>query len=1212
MLRLIFESSDDHVREISPYMFHLYEQNGFYRLPDAVLQTDPGIHTVELQEIRVLPAEHSRLVHELAGSWNHAAGRTRTWVVARMVLAKELELPTAKVGWSWPSGDSIQTAVIWHYVFTDSSGAPATREARVRLIFAPPGAKPAPHQGATPTAQPAAQETRAQPYREFTETVPGGPTQVPVQPRTPPPAEEPRAGANVFHRLVDRLGEPERVRAQPSTAPSAETPPIGADVSLGGADRNTKPEKARVRSRTGSLYNGFASVDFGTSSSTVALLDTRYSTKLALDPAQLTRLRSEFAELLRRRPPAHLAAEWQDHLGKLVDAVKLRAVEFTGGGAAELADRLEKTAAIDRDTESPRDPLLDGVCVAFDERVAECGPELARWLAPQLLNCYDKAFAVPNLFELSIFQVILDTNRKQYAVPSTVEIVEENPIEIRLGNDGPDIRRGLKAALLKPERLPGMTWIDGREATTNDLIVHVYKQLIDRTERFARRDPETPLESIVQLVVTYPTTTPPPARAELERMLGESLDLDRVVVEYDEGVAAGLFFLMRDFGSDRGEFGAEALIARSRRVSDNPPSWRQNMLVIDIGAGTTDIALIRLTLTDVTPAPRDPAGDPLVRGRFYVIRPEVLNSTGHPQLGGDYLTLRIFYWLKAAVLDAMVRGEDLGDRRNTLAHRIDQLMGVSGAHEEPLAPQVAESGMTEPVPAKLGTLMRLLLPTHWEDDASSADKQAFHLLWKLAEAAKIELGKAVDDYHVIPLADLQPVIAAVDQHNRGREPSLLDLLPKEGVRLSRAEFDTLAYKVLNRAVGIGGWLVRTSFRDDPTERLDRVMLSGQTSKMALMRQVVADELGGDDESGASLLWNPSAVTIEAAYAKQAASLGACWAQSIRERGMGVEDAESELAKGKTQVRIAVDNLFHTLPCGFELKQHGSSQNIPLLKAGTPMVEVDDAGTIAVRSSWRSLLPTHEVHRPADKLRTIQWGVFRYFTRKEEGFAPDPQIWMPSADGSSDSKIKAQLEVDPALVPYLRLCHGSPHYHVNLTEAEVIDLKQELEPQHWDENSSRLRDLPAQIWVATHADDGSEIAREQVFPAWSPEREREGRYFPEFFHESAALDSAHIVGRISGALPHPAKNGEYTFFLAWKDREQRIGTLRTTGHSGPRARYTATLDCAGRLRIHRGEPPYWAAKSLRDVERYIGSVHKVPMDEGVPDLNPHWNPFTGKH
>jgi hypothetical protein len=72
--------------------------------------------------------------------------------------------------------------------------------------------------------------------------------------------------------------------------------------------------------------------------------------------------------------------------------------------------------------------------------------------------------------------------------------------------------------------------------------------------------------------VTYPTTTPASLRAHLKDLVKHTLQLDTVVADFDEGVAAGLFFLLRDFGSNRREFGAEGLRARSRRVGDDPPS----------------------------------------------------------------------------------------------------------------------------------------------------------------------------------------------------------------------------------------------------------------------------------------------------------------------------------------------------------------------------------------------------------------------------------------------------------------------------------------------------------------------------------------------------------------------------------------------------------------------------------------------------------------
>src|SRR5207244_3995143 len=97
-------------------------------------------------------------------------------------------------------------------------------------------------------------------------------------------------------------------------------------------------------------------------------------------------------------------------------------------------------------------------------------------------------------------------------------------------------------------------------------------------------------------VVTYPTVAPPSVRREVETLVRE-LRFPDVVTDYDEAVAAALFYLHREFGGSL-DLGPEVFKARSRRDKNK---WFQNVLVLDIGGGSTDLALLQLTLEEVDP-----------------------------------------------------------------------------------------------------------------------------------------------------------------------------------------------------------------------------------------------------------------------------------------------------------------------------------------------------------------------------------------------------------------------------------------------------------------------------------------------------------------------------------------------------------------------------------------------------------------------------------
>ena len=118
---------------------------------------------------------------------------------------------------------------------------------------------------------------------------------------------------------------------------------------------------------------------------------------------------------------------------------------------------------------------------------------------------------------------------------------------------------------------------------------------------------------------------------------------------YDEAVSVAIFFLWREFGGNL-NIGIESFKTRCRQ---NGNKWSQNVLVLDIGGGTTDLALIELTLEDKTPFFADNE-DRGLGGRYYKLTPKLLGSSGHLQLGGELITLRIFRLLKVAIADFLL------------------------------------------------------------------------------------------------------------------------------------------------------------------------------------------------------------------------------------------------------------------------------------------------------------------------------------------------------------------------------------------------------------------------------------------------------------------------------------------------------------------------------------------------------------------------------
>lgn len=989
-------------------------------------------------------------------------------------------------------------------------------------------------------------------------------------------------------------------------APGLEIPPRPAEP-YHDPEAETLGVPAALRDVEGRRdFSGFAAIDFGTSSSTVTLYDARQHLDMVIDPGQATRLRLGLADLLRDGPfdSPSAADTWQRLVEQVPEDVAAYNQDLAGIDAAELQSRLRAPSVL----VDGRDLLLDAVCAAVENALLRSDGALRDWLSPRLLRVYDEGFNVPPLTEMFLRQVVFDRMTGSREVSSTVTLQDENPVTIVLGpgdvtSDPEKTIRALKTKLQKPQRFPGRTGRDGREASTDDLIAHVFLALTEHAEMFAHDNKSDDPEVVRSLVVTYPTTAPVSTRRHLQDLVRHTLRLDTVVTDFDEGVAAGLFFLLRDFGSNRREFGTEALRARSRRVADDPPAWQQNMLVLDMGAGTTDIVLITLTLTDVTrPFDGHPA---LVQGRYYVIKPEVRNSTGHPQLGGDYLTLRVFYWLKATIADALLYGPGRDKERADLRRQVfPPAVGMGESRLRLAAVVLNDSGNEEPVPEAVKETLRALLPTNWKG-RPEVRPQAFEQLWSLAEEIKIALGAAGAAPFTVSRDDLAGILLTGDQTK-----TLIDLLPANGITLASADLLKLARPVLTQAVQLASWLVRNTLAKD--EALDRVMLAGRSSIMPLMRQVVMEQLAAADEKhGAALNWNPLGVTVEAEYAKQAASIGACWAQSVRNRAVGLDDAKDDLVRGRTQIMIDVDNLTHTLPCAFRLQRLGRDGG-RLLKAGIRLTEIDETGTIGVRSKWKGLTLDFQVNRPLREGMSIQWGVFHYDRlAARDKFTPS-DIWRVNPDALDSSRVKAQLEVDQTLAPYLQICQGKPQY-VTIGKPAVY-LNKHF-PDAWEESRNRLTQVPAAVWVSGLATKQHPHGEEmELFPAWLPEPDDDlTTYFPAFFRDSNDPHLDPRPGRVSDPLPRPRENGEYVFYLRWPDgRTEYLHAERIRGQRGPTSRFVATLDVRGQLTVHRGNPSYWQATSLEAVQEYPGAVFRVPMEPGVPAIKDSWDPFNGSH
>lgn len=136
------------------------------------------------------------------------------------------------------------------------------------------------------------------------------------------------------------------------------------------------------------------------------------------------------------------------------------------------------------------------------------------------------------------------------------------------------------------------------EITVPQLMRAGWQKLMEFADKARQDEPRFSSGPMRRAVITYPTVAPPSVRQTIQKLL-KDLRIADVRTDYDEAVASAVFYIMREDNGLR-ELGLESFKARSRIRGDG--SWAQNVLVFDIGGGTTNVALIRLTLTDGRPS----------------------------------------------------------------------------------------------------------------------------------------------------------------------------------------------------------------------------------------------------------------------------------------------------------------------------------------------------------------------------------------------------------------------------------------------------------------------------------------------------------------------------------------------------------------------------------------------------------------------------------
>ncbi|WP_042421904.1 hypothetical protein [Streptacidiphilus anmyonensis] len=957
-----------------------------------------------------------------------------------------------------------------------------------------------------------------------------------------------------------------------------------------------------------------AAVDFGSTASTVTLVLSRSSGGV-VDRDQLTRLAAGLRALTG--PPPEAPVAWKQHLSDLRGGhLDLGSVRVSG---AELLTRLDEPEAATR--------LLlwiENTRSLSDDR------SLRDWLAQRTHEIVTAAVRTPALdfHQLGpVFFRYLQGGAETAAPASELLRYETSADAVRVSRYGDDsftlapegqgTLRAFKRRLLT--QAVADEGADGPSAA--HLTQHLFHLLIKRAEQLNHGGAPGRPPQLGTILLTYPTSAYPEYRVLLRRLVQQGLSVPDVQLTVDEGLAAGLYFVMRDLTADL-DLGLEALRASSRPVPGRPGTWTRTMLVVDIGGGTTDIALLELELRDRTP--RLSQAHTFVSGRDYELEPRILGTIGHRQLGGDLLTLHVFYWLKARLVDVLGQSLVLGGMPALAeGETLSALVARQVRHHR-------DTVVSPDVRRVLGRAVPTETRLHGRElglDASvrEAREEAFAILWNVAERVKRALGGAVDTglettadgTLLFPRQELSELLGKVSKGNASPPP----------VPLPAAELRILLQPALREVAEMAAGLVRDAFTRIEEEGtgggappvLDQVVLCGRSSAMAEVRQLVGEALvEATNSDGAGPGWDPSRLATESGFlAKQATSIGAAWLYDMRARAGVFGDGGGPMAH--SELAFVSRSLLSCLPCDFTLRAM-AGRDAPLFASGTPYEELDAAGTLGLTSPWRRVIQVAEVRRPRHGSGPLPWGAVDIAQRAaRDGCDLASPAW--NFDGTPGMRFR--VVVDQRLTLALEFCHGE-RQHLAVPDQQPahlgsgIDLRELTDPRIRTGGGRDTIRLAGSI-CASPVEWGSQgFAPVDLFPAGAEDGEEEVlSYFPELFHVGAHPDPLvpPTPGRVAEfTLDQPAEH--LYFYLRGSGAEAPLPLGRLplpAGNPDVRTgRLRVTLDARGVLRAHRGALPHPQAANFTEAVDRPGWVYRVPMESRAGDYVRGWDPESGEH
>ncbi|WJV50561.1 hypothetical protein [Streptomyces flavofungini] len=815
------------------------------------------------------------------------------------------------------------------------------------------------------------------------------------------------------------------------------------------------------------------------------------------------------------------------------------------------------------------------VCGVFDRRrvrgsdaaLPAAGVERARRLLPVQLfatddspdpaqEIEDRTIGIPRVRGEAWREIFacapLDVHHVSHTEPRTSDlVVTGDSVDFAMDATGERVRGAKRHLADLDAEVPG-TGLSGRE---------LFRGVYARFAELVAAELNLP-RAIGTLSVTFPTKLPPDKRddlLEVLRTLGGKVEMN-----IDEAVAAAGFAMMKRLGSDF-LLGVEAFKLNARcpeggRAWEMPDAWakarawHENLLVLDVGGGTSDSALIKVAIVDATPAA---AGDS--PGRFYKLQPQVLASGGRLNLGGDRLTAQLFKLLRGKL------GFRPGDTR---------FRGVEQA---------------------------------------ASRKALFQALWETAEAVKQQgLGtenpaavrvRAVAPGGAVPESGVVPFVWPVSPD--GAEPagpSATEVIVTadelaEQLRELVAEITWLAGGIARGGIAVSG---------GGHESVDRVLFSGGSMHSAALRRGIEDELRRRFES--DQLAPTFEVEFDAEFAKTGTAVGGVYLDAVADLSPDADDPEviPELRGGISYLDVDASRLYVNLAADFHLlKGSQETYDEPVFSRGQRL-ELEPGGRAYAegRSTYplRAVLAVHRYDVSKDDC-----------VRDTDSLWATHTMLLKEADALAAAGVNVRFEIDQEEHITLLLCKGTPGWQLEGPAVDTTDVPHGLvAPPEREGAPATLRyslyQEVYQVGVGLREREPLAFAGDPVPPGGLLLHVAARRITLYW-----GLPGAGVAGAASRAADTGADRGPEAPMGAGTERDagpdpahREFGTLTDV----PEGYVWVSLDATGALRCHQRRPRRrTVAEPLDLIDAAPGQVYEEVMRSGL-SYDENKDPFSG--